>query len=384
MAVAIVAAKLAIQKVQEERQRKYEESIMTDEQKKQLKAKQQKLKEERKKRDKIERLKKYKELAVFTNHEPIIRFCGELSNSFRFQAFMIFVICIAGVLVGINTYQIENIIVKYVVMICELLIVIIFVLEIVIKLIAEGSKPWVFFYDNWNVFDFAIVIVGFFPIQGGSSSMMLRLLRLFRTLKLVKALPKLRILVMGLLMSLSSIAYIGLLLLIVFYIFGIVAVMIFGKNDPVNLGTLHIALVSLFRAATLEDWTDLMYTSMYGCDAYGYADMPDLCKESTAFGAFAAIYWVIFIFLASLMILNLFIGVITTSMEEAKEKLTKEMEDKMKEDAEEMNEGNNNNVVRRASTRVDEELDGKYFALAEMLRSIGKDIEKIKDEEGLS
>ena len=36
------------------------------------------------------------------------------------------------------------------------------------------------------------------------------------------------------------------------------------------------------------------------------------------------------------------------------------------------------------STRVDEELDGKYFALAEMLRSIGKDIEKIKDEEGLS
>ena len=76
--------------------------------------------------------------------------------------------------------------------------------------------------------------------------------------------------------------------------------------------------------------------------------------------------------------------IITTSMEEAKEKLTKEMEDKMKEDAEEMNEGNNNNVVRRASTRVDEELDGKYFALAEMLKSIGKDIEKIKDEEGLS
>ena len=40
--------------------------------------------------------------------------------------------------------------------------------------------------------------------------------------------------------------------------------------------------------------------------------------------------------------------------------------------------------VNAATTRVDEELDGKYFALAEMLRSIGKDIEKIKDEEGLS
>jgi len=374
MAVAIVAAKMAIAKVQEERQRKYEESIMTDEQKHELREKQRKLKEERKRRDRIERLEAYKKVAVFHNHEPIIRFCGELTNSFYFQTFMIFVICLAGVLVGINTYKINNETLKYVVTALELVIVIIFVLEIFVKLLAEGSKPWRFFYDNWNMFDFAIVLVGFFPIQGGNSSMMLRLLRLFRTLKLVKALPKLRILVIGLLMSLSSIAYIGLLLLIVFYIFGIVAVMVFGKNDPINLGTLHIALVSLFRAATLEDWTDLMYTSMYGCDAYGYDGMPDLCTESKGYGLLAALYWVVFIFLASLMILNLFIGVITTSMEEAKDKLTKEMADRRKADEEAINgDANDSVVVRRKSTRVDEELDAKYFALAEMLKSIGKD-----------
>lgn len=383
MAVAIAAAKIAIQKVQLERQRKYEESILTEEQKQQIRKKEREREERREREKMLRRFEKYKSLAVFRHHEPVIRFAGELTRSFRFQMFMILVICVAGVLVGMNTYDVQSTAVRHTIMVCELVVVIIFVLEIFLKLLAEGSKPWHFFYDGWNVFDFLIVVIGFFPIQGGSSSMMLRLLRLFRTLKLVKALPKLRILVMGLLMSLSSIAYIGLLLLIVFYIFGIVAVIVFGKNDPVNLGTLHIAVVSLFRAATLEDWTDLMYTAMYGCDNYGYGDMPDLCKEPNAYGTLGALYWVVFIFLASLMILNLFIGVITTSMEEAKDLLTKEMEEAKKS-------AENDHTTRKRSTgvnnqtiqEIDAELQSKYFALAEMMKGIGNDIETIRSQDG--
>ena len=38
----------------------------------------------------------------------------------------------------------------------------------------------------------------------------------------------------------------------------------FGKNDPIHMGTLHIAFLTLFRCATLEDWTDVMYISMQG------------------------------------------------------------------------------------------------------------------------
>ena len=129
MAVAIVAAKMAIAKVQEERQRRYEESIMTEEQKRALKEKQQKIREEKKRRDRLQRFEKYKQLAVFHHHEPIIRFCGELANSFYFQSFMIFVICIAGILVGINTYKIKNETLKYVVTALELVIVIIFILD---------------------------------------------------------------------------------------------------------------------------------------------------------------------------------------------------------------------------------------------------------------
>ena len=37
-------------------------------------------------------------------------------------------------------------------------------------------------------------------------------------------------------------------------------------------GSLQIALLSLFRAATCEDWTDIMYINMLGCENYGYFD----------------------------------------------------------------------------------------------------------------
>ena len=44
----------------------------------------------------------------------------------------------------------------------------------------------------------------------------------------------------------------------------------FKQSDPAHFGGLGLALLTLFRAATMEDWSDLMYTSMLGCGEYGY------------------------------------------------------------------------------------------------------------------
>jgi voltage-gated sodium channel len=121
----------------------------------------------------------------------------------------------------------------------------------------------------------------------------------------VRALPKLRVLVIGLLKSLSSIVYIGMLLLLLFYLYAVVGVSLFGQADPVFMGTLHIALLTLFRAATLEDWTDLMYTHQIGCDEYGYSGFDSECVAPQAFGGVAVAYWVSFIVMSSMIILNL-------------------------------------------------------------------------------
>jgi voltage-gated sodium channel len=255
-------------------------------------------------------------------HKKLVTIFVRLRDSQLFKNSITLAIFVAGILVGLQTYESmkNNVFIE----VLDLLILFMFVLEIVVKIIAEGKYPWKYFYSSWNVFDFCIVLASFMPFKGNDAVAVFRLLRLLRVFKLVKALPKLRILVMGLIKSFASIAYISLLMFLAFFLFAVVAVTIFGANDPVHLGTLHIAFLTLFRAATLEDWTDIMYTSMYGCKYYGYDIDDAVCQNSNGSYLSGAIFWILFTILATFMILNLFIGVITTSMNEAKEELLAE------------------------------------------------------------
>ena len=146
----------------------------------------------------------------------------------------------------------------------------------------------------------------------------LRLLRLLRVLKLVKALPKLQILVSALLKSIPSMGYVTLLLFLLFYVYAVSAVFLFGHNDPLHFGDLETAMLSLFRVVTLEDWTDIMYINMYGCDRYGYtAKSIVACTNPEANPLLASLFFVSFVLIGTMIILNLFIGVIMTGMEEA-------------------------------------------------------------------
>merc|ERR1712032_778929 len=121
-----------------------------------------------------------------------------------FQYFIIAAIFLAAVLVGIQIHTLS----EPVAIVCAVLdefVVGIFVAEVLIKALAEGKRPWRYFFNSWNVFDFVVVVAGFIPFEGGSAVMAIRLVRLLRVLKLVRAMPQLRILVMGLLRSMSSI-----------------------------------------------------------------------------------------------------------------------------------------------------------------------------------
>lgn len=289
-------------------------------------------------------------------HDKCSKWFRTLRDKKWFQTSIIIVIFLAGILVGIQTYDIQDESVIDVTTTLDELVMAIFIIEIVVKMAAEGHKPLLFFKDAWNVFDFFIVVVGLMPFGGGAVTA-LRLVRLLRVLKLVRALPKLRILVMGLLRSLSSIAYIGLLLGLLFYLYAVLGVSVFGANDPVLMGTLHIAFLTLFRCATLEDWTDVMYIAMEGCENYGYDGIEDKCTDSQPQGLMGAIYFCSFIILSSMMILNLFIGVITTSMQEAKTALTAEMEEEEDLDDDEM-------MLKRLD-QMSEDMEGLAEEMAE-------------------
>lgn len=248
--------------------------------------------------------------------QSLVGAMSAIANSAKFQNFVTLVILFAGVVVGTQTYP--SMMEKYGGLLSTLdsIILGVFVVEIVIKIGAEGGRPWRYFTDPWNVFDFLIVVLCFMPVNA-SFVTVLRLARILRVLKLVRALPKLQILVGALLRSIPSMGYVSLLLAMLFYLYAVSATFIFSANDPIHFEDLQISMLSLFRVVTLEDWTDIMYINMYGCDQYGYGGNEALCTAPAAAPVFAALFFVSFVLIGTMVIMNLFIGVIMTGMEEA-------------------------------------------------------------------
>jgi voltage-gated sodium channel len=90
-------------------------------------------------------------------------------------------------------------------------------------------------------------------------------MRLMRLVKLVGKVKQLQIIVMGLVNGLNSVTYILILIFLVFYLFAVFGVSVFRKNDPFHFGTVPVAMLSLFRIATIENWSPAMYIDVFGC-----------------------------------------------------------------------------------------------------------------------
>ncbi|MCH8496106.1 MAG: ion transporter [Balneolales bacterium] len=250
-------------------------------------------------------------------------YCRFLVKSRLFNNFIMMVILLAGVVVGIQTYGEMVADWKPLLYLIDKAILAIFIFEVFIRMSAEGRKPWMYFGDPWNVFDFVIVTVGIaailMPEINGAFVAVFRLARVMRVFRLVRTIPRLQLLVNVLLKSIPSIGHVAILMSIIFYIYATMGVFLFGVNDPVHFGTLQLSFLSLFRVVTLEDWTDIMYINMYGCDheIWGYSAASG-CVNAEPSGMVATIFFVTFVLVGTMVMLNLFIGVIINSMEEAK------------------------------------------------------------------
>ena len=201
------------------------------------------------------------------------------------------------------------------------------------------------------MFDFLIVAVCFMPIDAKYAAVF-RMARLLRTLRMVTILPKLQVLVGALLKSIPSLGYIGILLGLHFYVYAVAGTFLFKANDPHRFGRLPETTLTLFQVLTLEGWNDVLATQYNGSDH----EYPDSWKElypdaetwkaknpsqpvptdgirvSHGTPLIAAAYFVSFIMLGTMIMLNLFTGVIISSMEEATaERKEEEREEHMKE-----------------------------------------------------
>lgn len=220
----------------------------------------------------------------------------------RFQRMIIGMIILAGILAGIETNAAVVAAHGPLLKTLDVLVLAVFIIEVLLKLASHAPQPWRYFRDGWNVFDFAIVALCLMPIDS-QFAIVLRLVRTLRLLRLVTALPKLQLLVGALFKSFSSMGYVGLLLGMMFYIYAIAGVHLFGAHDAAHFGNLSAAMMSLFQIITLDNWSDLFAA------AQGASPLA------------AAFYFVTFILLGTMIMLNLFIGVIMNSMSEMHEEL---------------------------------------------------------------
>lgn len=230
-----------------------------------------------------------------------VAFAQRLTQSDRFQHFIVAVIVLNGAIVGMQTYPALTDRWGGMLEALDTLCLSIFTVEILLRILAYGARPWRFFTGGWNVFDFVIVGAVFLPGLSEEGAL-LRLIRLLRVLRLLSALPSLQVMVAALVHSIPRIGQMALLASLLFYVYAVAGTTLFGVVDPQHWGSLHVALLSLFRTLTLEDWTDLMYTAM---ETYPWAWL----------------YFVSFVLLATFVIFNMLIGIILNSMEEARAKV---------------------------------------------------------------
>ncbi|TNF20133.1 MAG: ion transporter [Rhodobacteraceae bacterium] len=170
----------------------------------------------------------------------------------------------------------------------------VFVLEIGLKIFAQGAG---FVRRPWNIFDFVIVAISLIPSAQGLS--VLRALRILRVLRLLTVAPRLRRVVEGFLTALPGMGSVFLLMALIFYIGAVMATKLFGQTFPQWFGDLGNSAYSLFQIMTLESWSMGIVRPVMEVYPYAWA------------------FFVPFIMVTTFAVVNLLVGLIVNSMQDA-------------------------------------------------------------------
>lgn len=225
-----------------------------------------------------------------------------LRHNTLFEWLTVVVIILSALAIGAKSYDIPQVM-RIALVFLDHLVTFYFVTEILVRYFADGGRA--FWRRGWNIFDFIIVAASLIPVDESEYALLARLLRLFRVMRLIFFVPQLRMMVEALIAAMPRMSYIALMMFVIFYIYGAAGNLFFSEINSMLWGDVGVSMLTLFRVATLEDWTDVMYETML---VY----------------PFSWIFYVSFIFLSAFVFLNMMIGVVINVMQEAHEKMMHE------------------------------------------------------------
>ncbi|MEP3636818.1 MAG: ion transporter [Paracoccaceae bacterium] len=212
----------------------------------------------------------------------------------RVRNFILAVIIFNAILLGLETSKSVMSMAGGLISLLDRVCLGIFILEIALKLFAHRAG---FFRNGWNVFDFAIVGIALMPGAAGLS--VLRALRILRVLRVISVAPSLRRVVEGFVTALPGMGSVFLLMALIFYIGAVMATKLFGETFADWFGTIGLSAYSLFQIMTLESWS------------------MGIVRPVMEVYPLAWVFFVPFIMVTTFAVVNLLVGLIVNSMQDA-------------------------------------------------------------------
>jgi voltage-gated sodium channel len=219
-----------------------------------------------------------------------------LIESRRFEIAITVLIVINAITLGLETSAAAMAAFGPALIVVDRIILSVFVLEILARFVVYRTE---FFRDPWRIFDLLVVSIALVPATGNLS--VLRALRILRVLRLITVVPSLRRVVGGLVAALPGMGSVVMLLALVYYVFAVMATKLFAASFPDWFGDIGASAYSLFQIMTLESWSMGIVRPVM--EVYPWAWM----------------FFIPFIITTSFAVLNLFIGIIVSAMQEESE-----------------------------------------------------------------
>ncbi len=133
----------------------------------------------------------------------------------------------------------------------------------------------------------------------GQALSALRALRILRVLRVISVAPRLRRVVEGFVTALPGMGSVFLLMAIIFYIGAVIATKLFAADFPMWFGTLGRSGYTLFQIMTLESWS------------------MGIVRPVMEVYPWAWVFFVPFILATTFAVVNLLVGLIVNSMQDA-------------------------------------------------------------------
>ncbi|CAK63561.1 unnamed protein product (macronuclear) [Paramecium tetraurelia] len=283
-------------------------------------------------------------LYMFSQENIIRRICYRIVKDDKFETLIFFMIFLTSTKLVFDTYIPDTGQLKETSLQIDIFFAVFFGVEMIMKIIAFGfvQQESSYLRESWNILDFFIVIASFIDVSVSTINLsfvkILRLLRTLRPLRFITHNRSMKILVSALLQSINGIFNVAIVVILVWMMFAILGINLeknkmhycdtgddeiwyhYGPeecaqhggvwaNRKVNFDNILNGMLSLFILSTLEGWPDQMYWFI------------DADESGPIKGAQLQFSWyfIVFILVGSILLMNLFIGVILVNYHLAEE-----------------------------------------------------------------